>query len=236
MKNKYLLVVSLLVLVLAACAPATGAANVGANTLSVTGQSEVALTPDIAYVTVGVRTETDDVSLSVSRNAAAVDEVLAALESAGVAAEDMRTANFNVYSYDQYDFEGSPSGKTYAVENTVYVTVRNLPQMGDLLDEVVNAGANSIWGIQFDASDKTAAIAEARQLAVENAKQQAEQLAADAGVTLGDISSVSFSQGGFAPYPAYGMGGGAAYDTSSTQIVPGQISVAGTVLLVYDIR
>ena len=234
--QKKLLVFAIAVLLLAACAPVSGG-NAGTNVLSVTGQSQVSASPDVAYVSVGVRTEAADVSQAVSRNASQVDRVMSALQEAGVSLDDMQTTNFSVYSYDDYDFEGNPVGTVFNVENTVYVTVRNIAEMGDLLDSAVNAGANNIWGITFDLEDKSDTTAQARSLALADAQEQAEALAAEAGITLGDITNISYSTGGYSPYPVYGVGGGggAAADTS-TSIVPGQISVSVSVYLSYQIK
>ncbi len=236
MNAKKILAYSAMLLLLAACAPASGGANAASNTLSVTGQSQVSLIPDVAYVSIGVRTEANNVSRAISTNAAQVDDVMQALEAAGVAFEDLKTTNFSVYVYDDYDFEGNKTGVVYNVENTVYVTVRNLSSMGDLLDSAANAGANSIWGIQFDVQDKSEALAQARTMALADAEAQASALAADAGVTLGDISNLSYSTGGSSPYPTNGYGGGAGAVQESTPIIPGQISVSAIVYLSYDIR
>lgn len=235
MLKRNLLLLAIATLFVVACAPTAGYA---ANTLSVTGQSQVTLTPDIAYLSIGVRTESFDVGRAVSQNAETVDSVIAVLESSGVAREDMRTSNFSVYSVDQYNDIGQRDGLNHFVDNTVYITVRDLANLGDLLDKAIDAGANSIWGVQFDVADKTAALAEARDLAVADAKAQAQALADIAGLTLGELSSISFSQGGGGVYPLYGIGGGggAIYDQSATTIVPGQISVSATVYMVYEIQ
>ena len=239
MNRKILISMIALTVLLAACAPVAGA-DATRNTLSVAGQSQVALTPDIAYVSIGVRTEALDVGSAVARNADAVESVMALLAESGIASEDMRTSNFSVYSVDEYDNLGQRKGFNYFVDNTVNVTVRDLPSLGDLLDDAVSAGANTIWGVQFDVSDRSDATAKARDAAVADAKAQAVALASATGLTLGDIASVSFSQNGAGVFPSYGVGsgggGGVAYDTAATSIVPGQITVSAVVYLVYDIR
>jgi hypothetical protein len=68
-----------------------------------------------------------------------------------------------------------------------------------LLDEAVNAGANSINGVTFSVDDQTAAASEARRLAVEDARTKAEELAAAAGLTLGSV--VSIAEGAVSPMP-----------------------------------
>lgn len=209
-----------------------------ATGLSVTGHGEVSLAPDVAYVTIGVHTQASDVSQAVSQNADQVAGVMAALAALGVAQEDMQTSNFNLYTGDNYDpLTGLPSGdKTYTVDNTVNVTVRDLANMGSLLDEAISAGANSIWGVSFDVDDKEAAQAEARDMAMADAVSEALGLAQVAGVSLGAVQSISYTQGG-AFYPYYGMGGGGgAAEAATTSIVPGLITISADVSVTYSIQ
>jgi uncharacterized protein YggE len=83
------------------------------------------------------------------------------------------------------------------VDNTVFVTLRDLESLGDVLDAVIEAGANSINGIQFDVADRTEALSEARKAAVADARAQAEELAAAAGLELGAIQNISTYGGGY---------------------------------------
>jgi hypothetical protein len=199
---------------------------------------QVSAAPDIAYISIGVRTESEDVSTAVARNADQVEDVMAALAESGVAAEDMQTNNFSVYSNDQFDFEGQRTGSIFYVDNTVYVTVRELSRMGDLLDDAVSAGANSIWGVQFDLEDRSAAEKEARDMALADAQTQAEDLASVAELNLGDVVSLSYTPSGGDYYYPYGMGGGGggAAETAATSIVPGMINVSVSVYLSYEIK
>ena len=134
--KKIVVALAALALLTAACAPGIGASGAVPKTLNISGSSQVELTPDIAYVSIGVRTEASDVSSAVSRNADTVDRVMSLLAESGIAPEDMRTSNFSVYSVDEYDNLGQREGFNYFVDNTVNVTVRDLPGLGDLLDDV----------------------------------------------------------------------------------------------------
>ncbi|KPV48976.1 hypothetical protein SE17_35190, partial [Kouleothrix aurantiaca] len=79
----------------------------------------------------------------------------------------------------------------YRVSNTVTVTIRNLDSAGALLDQVVQAGANSIYGINFSVADTNALMEQARKAAVADAKARAGQLAAAGGATVGDVLVIS---------------------------------------------
>jgi hypothetical protein len=123
------------------------------------------------------------------------------------------------------------------VDNTVYVTVRDLAKLGDLLDEAVEAGANTINSIAFDVADKTEAMKEARKLAVEAAQAQAEELAAAAGVELGGLQSISyFDNMSYPVFEGKGMGGGGADAALSVPINPGTMQLSVNVQIAYEIK
>lgn len=206
------------------------------RTLSVTGSGRVLVTPDMATISVGVRTEDRDAAEAVASNNAQAESITQALVGMGIDEQDIQTSNFSIYPQQQYDDQGNLIGTTYVVENTVYVTVRDLDQLGVLLDAVVQTGANNIYGIQFDVEDRDSALTEARQLAVENAQAQAQELAQAAGVTLGELQSISSYTS--MPVPVFeGKGGGAADVAASTvPISPGQLSITADVSVVYAIE
>ncbi len=231
---------ALLAFALSACGPATIVANPAPpqRSLNVTGTGQVYLTPDIAYIYIGVHTERPTAAESVSANESQTQSVIDALKSAGIDAKDIRTTNFSIWPNTQYDPQtGQQIGTTYAVDNTVYVTVRKLDTLGDLLDSTVQAGANSINSIQFDVADKTQALKDARAAAVKNAKEQAEELAALAGVQLGEVQSIGFYDNGPQPYlDAYGKGGGGMAEAAAVPIQPGQLTLTTTVSMSYEIK
>jgi uncharacterized protein YggE len=162
--------------------------------------------------------------------------VINALKKAGVDEKDIRTTNFSIWPSQQYGPDGTITGTVYMVDNTVYVTVRDLDGLGDLLDDAITAGANSVNSIQFDVADKTAAVDEARTKAMEDAKSQAQELADDAGVTLGEIQNVStYDNSAYPIAEGKGGGGGMAAD-ASVPIQPGQLTISVNVNLTYSIK
>jgi len=225
-------------LVLSGCGPAVvGQAAPVTRTLNVNGLGSTYLTPDIAYIYIGVHSEGATASEVVAANKTQTNAVLDALKAAGVDEKDLRTTNFSIWPSQQYSPEGAVTGTIYMVDNTVYVTVRDLDGLGDLLDSTIAAGANSINSIQFDVADKSVAVKEARAKAVEDAKTQAQELADAAGVKLGDIQNISFYDN--SPYPVFegkGGGGGAMAADSSVSIQPGQLTISVSVNITYDIK
>jgi uncharacterized protein YggE len=229
----------LVALFLGACSPAISAESGSpARTLSVTGSGEISLTPDIAYIAIGVHNDEETASEAVQSNNAKTQSVINALKRAGVDEKDIRTSNFSIWPNTQYGPDGKQQGVTYMVDNSVFVTVRDLQNLGELLDSVVQSGANSINSIQFDLEDKTEAIKQARAVAVEDAQTQANELADAAGVKLGEVQSIGFYDAAPVPYvSSLGKGGGGAAEAAvSVPIQPGQLSLTVQVSMTYEIR
>ena len=243
MNKKTGLIITALVLLLgmAACAPAAQVSSNAASItpqMSVTGSGVVYVVPDIAYINVGVRSQGDTVADAMAANNVQAQAIKDTLVGQGVDEMDIQTTSFNVYPQSDYDYQGVITHTYFSVENNVYVTVRSLDNLGAILDAVADSGANTIYGINFDVVDKTAAQTSARQLAVDSAKTQAQELADAAGVTLGEIQFISSSYSYPNVYSGYGMGGGgAAYAMSdSVPIASGQITVSADVTITFGIK
>lgn len=230
----------LLAVLMSACSPAvapTAAAN--QRSLMVSGIGKVSLQPDIAYIYVGVHTEKATAAEAVAENNSKTQKLIDSLKSTGVDAKDIQTMNFSIWQNTQYGPDGKSTGSNYAVDNTVYLTVRNLENLGALLDAAVSAGANNINSIQFDVADKSKAMSEARAEAVKTAKTQAAELATAAGVSLGEIQSISYSDAGFSPILlGKGMGGGgdAMVPNASVPISTGQMEITVSVTVGFEIK
>ncbi len=242
MKKKLSFVVGILLVasLLSACAAAPVASAQQAEpdtqnprTLTVTGSGQALLTPDIAYVTIGVHTENKNAAEAVAANNTQAQAVTDALKAAGIAAKDIRTTNFSIYPQQQYDDKGQIQGITYIVDNSVYVTVRDLTKVGDLLDSAVKAGANSISGIQFDVADKTTALSAARKAAVANATEIATELAGAAKVTLGPVQSINIISNN--PTPMFDTRA-AAVESAAVPVSPGQLNITIDVQVVFQIQ
>jgi uncharacterized protein YggE len=238
MKNTILIIVSILV---AAALVALAIFQWGGNqqivpTISSSGEGVVYLTPDIAYVYIGVHTEADQVSTALTNNNAQAQDIADALEALGVAKEDIQTSNFSVYPMTEYGPEGEVTRQYFSVDNSVYVKVRALENLGQVLDSVVRSGANTINGITFDVQDKEAAIKLAQADAIEKAKLQAQDLATAAGVSLGKMIGISVYSSNYPTTMYEGKGGGYAMDASNVPVSVGQLTITATANLSYKIK
>jgi uncharacterized protein YggE len=208
------------------------------RTVNVTGNGKAFLVPDIAYINIGVHSEDTDAAEAVASNNTRSERVAKALEGFDIEPEDIQTTNFSIFPQQQYDPNGQLTGIIYMVDNTVFVTLRDISKLGDVIGAAVDAGANSINSIQFDAEDRSAALSEARKAAVADALAQARELSSAAGVTLGDIQTIN-SYGSGVPIPIYdakGYGGGVGVVGSSVPVSPGQMVLSVDVNIMFEIR
>jgi uncharacterized protein YggE len=244
LKHKLTLIVIGLaaIFALSACAsiPASAAGtDTNIRTLNASGEGKVYLVPDIAYINIGVHSEAATVAEALKENNAQAQAIQKALTDMGVDAKDIQTSAFNVYPQQQPNPKPGSTDTTpvtvYVVDNTVNVTVRDLQKLGSLLDSVVSSGANNINGVQFDVANKDAAMTEARKQAIQDAKNQAQEIAADAGVVLGPIQSLNVNTVG-QPGPLYAGKGGFATTDSSVPVSAGQLLITASANITYILQ
>jgi len=89
----------------------------------------------------------------------------------------------------------------YRVTSGYEVTLRDLTRIGDVLQALTRAGANSVMGIACDVEDRSALAGQARTKAIADAQARAEQIAQASGVALGDIIGIADSHGEGFPMP-----------------------------------
>jgi len=239
LKNPVILILTAVVLIGSACQAQPLQAvdsHSQPQTIRVEGSGQVSLDPSLARISIGVETESDSVQDAVSANNKRVEQLMETLLELGISEEDIQTSQFNIRQQKDRERvleEGSEPGAAYVVTNAVRVTLRDLDQLGNVLDEAVQAGANSINNIQFDAENKEEANTQALELAMKDAQARAKVIADSAEVKLGKIHSVETFGGG----PVYAE---ERMETESASaavpISPGQLDIQVRVNVSYQIQ
>jgi hypothetical protein len=206
--------------------------------ISVRGTGRVAVKPDTAVVRMGAEMRAPTVAEATADVARRSSAVIDRVKALGVAERDITTV---AYSIDPVvaprRTEEDPTRiVAYRVVNMVQVKIRDLGAVGRILDAALTAGANTISGLQFTVDDPSRLEAEARTLAVKAAAATAQQLAAAAGVVLGDLMSLTED---VAPRPQYMARMGApttsAASMSMGPVESGQVEVVVNVEAQYRI-
>ena len=183
------------------------------NTIIVSGNGKVTTLPDEATIQVGVENDGATAAEALDANSKDMQKVLDRLKAEGIADKAIETANVVVYPNRYYDQQSGQEKTTgYRAQNTVTVTFTDLALIGDVYAAMTEAGADTVYGPNWQLSEDNPAVTTALTRAIANAQVKAEAIAADQGVQLGEaliISESSVSQ----PYLAYAekAAGGAAH-------------------------
>jgi uncharacterized protein YggE len=204
-------------------------------TVVVTGTGRVQQPADIAQATFVVEGTRDTAAEARSVAASAAQSVLAALAGAQIAGADVRTAGIDVSP--NWEHEGNrPVRKGFTVTNRIAATIRDLEQVGTVLDAALESGATGLDGVAFQLAETGAAETEARGLAVADARARAETIARAAGMTLGRL--VGIAEGGAAlplPRREMRMAAMAADSFAPTPVLPGSIELTVSVIAEWEL-
>ena len=139
------------------------------GTIVVSGTGRVAVQPDVADLRLGVTVAKPTVEAARGEAAATMDAILRAVDGAGVARADVRTAMLSVQPRYDYRDGRAPVLTGYEIANVVEVSVRDLSALGDVIDATLTAGATSMDALSFRLADPRPAEREARRQAMAEA-------------------------------------------------------------------
>ena len=152
------------------------------------------MAPDMAVLQLTVMREANTARAALDENSKAMAEVIEAMREGDVAERDLQTSNFSIqprYVYPKPRSEKPPELVGYTVRNSLTVRVRDLDDLGTLLDKSVSLGVNEGGNVQFTNDDPSVALTQARSQAVKDAMARAQTIADAADVELGDVMDIS---------------------------------------------
>ncbi|HVQ70274.1 MAG TPA: SIMPL domain-containing protein [Bradyrhizobium sp.] len=161
--------------------------------ISVTGEANVSVAPDLAQIDGGVTSDAKTAREASEANNAAMGKVLLALKGAGIDEKDYQTSRLSLQP--QFAANYKPSDRagivSFRASNRVTVKIRDVTKVANVIDVLVGAGANEIGGINFTVTQASKHLDEAREKAIADARRKAEIYAKAAGVTLGEPIGIS---------------------------------------------
>ena len=187
-----------LLLVTAGCLGTTvtaqtdGGTSDGANatrTIDVSATGTASADPDLAVVRLAVEARADSANAAREQVAADVERMREALRELGISDDAVRTTSFFVGPEYDYRERGRELVGYRAVHAFEVETDVDAP--GEVIDAAVENGATQVHGVQFTLSEETQRELrdEALTAAVENARADADAIAAAAGVSVGPLHS-----------------------------------------------
>lgn len=213
------------------------------NVIIVSGEGEAVAVPDVAEFSFSVNEKGASVEVAQTAATNKMNAAIDFLKNNGIEEKDIKTTGYN--AYPQYEYT-TCTGMVcvneqkligYEVSQTLTVTVRDTAKAGELLSGVGKAGITNISGLTFKVDDPEKFKQEARLMAIEKAKAQAEVLAKGLGVKLKGV--VSFSEDS-SPMSYYGRDGVAEMSmvksAAAPQLPAGEEKITSKVYVTYEIR
>ena|SRR5580700_2112081 len=202
--------------------------------ISVTGEAQVSVPPDLAHIDGGVTSEAKTAREASDANNAAMGKVLLALKGAGIDEKDYQTSRLSLQPQNSSSKPGGPSTIVgYRASNRVTIRLRDIAKLANVIDTLVGAGANEIGGINFTVSQASKLLDEAREQAIADARRKAEIYARAAGVTLG--APLSITEGG-APGPILYRRMAAPMAAAGVPVAQGEETLQVTVSVSWAIK
>jgi len=202
--------------------------------LAVVGEGKVDANPDVAYIDAGIAINNSPSVDEVQQTLADTNnKIIAAMKELDIKTEDIKTSNYSIYP--NYVYENNQNRiQGYNGNATISIKVKDVKKASEVITAATSAGANQVNGVRFEIDKPEKYREEARNKAIENAKQQAQKLASTLGIKLGNIVNIVESQPNNYPGPIYakslesGAGGG------GPDIQPGTQTIQTSVTLYFE--
>lgn len=223
--------------ILALLAPPASAQSSPSPAISVSGEANVSVAPDLAQVEGGVATEAKTAREASEANNAAMGRVLLALKGAGIDEKDYQTSRLSLqpqYATSSKASETQRGIVSFRASNRLTIKVRDVTKIASVIDTMVTAGANEIGGINFIVTQASNALDEARSRAIADARRKAEIYAKAAGVTLGE--PISITEEGASPPVFRGKMAAPMAVNAPTPVAPGEELLSITVNVTWAIK
>ncbi len=232
------------------------------NQISFTGEGKISEKPELAIAEFAIMTSGKTAKIAQDANTARSKKVYDFLKQQGIEEKDIKTTYYNlseqyasspipypralppsVYSEIQIapDIAPYPISEPkiigYQVNQSYEVKIRDLEKVSAVVDGLVSAGANNVQNVRFDFEDRDKFLTEAREAAIEDAKEKAEELEEQLDIRLGRIINYYDNSGGF----GYGKGyaqfsGEEGYGGGGPVLPPGENELTVQVTLTYQIK
>ncbi len=220
------------------------------NVISVNGKGEVEKSPDTAKISFSIRAEKKDLKAGQDEVSGKIDTIKKELIAAGIEEKYIKTDSYT--SYPQYDYPqnpcyggicktSTPTLRGYEVSHSITVSIKDLTKVDAVLGVLGTNGVTDMNGPNFGFEDDKAVAREAREMAIIDAKAEADKLAKTLGVKIVRIVSFSENGAGGYPVPMYAsrdaLMAQAGKAEGANPVVPvGVNKVESNVTIVYEIR
>ena len=215
--------------------------------INVQANSSISVPADLASFNIKIKSREKTVTEARENTARYANRVVDAIKKLNISEDDIQTTSFNIYPETRWiekkDDFGTYSESTiiaYSVENSINVLVRNLDDLGKVIDEATIAGENQIQinSINFSISNINSYEKKLRENAAINAKNKAQTYVESLGLKLGNLNylneiSSPIATPSYAPRMEIAMSADSQYTPST--FIPGDIEISISIQANFEI-
>ncbi|MBN1267912.1 MAG: SIMPL domain-containing protein [Anaerolineales bacterium] len=224
-------------------------ANEPSRTISVNGEAEIRVVPDEVVLTLGIHTWDANLETAKRENDRILQRVLNLTNRYDLKPEQVKSDYMYIQPhYESWDYPERVEG--YSVRRTVVVTLKDISRMEDYLSSVLGTGVNYIHGIDFRTTELRKYRDQARELAIQAAKEKAVDLSGALDMRIGDPLTIQEGQMSWWAWSGSSWWG-SGYNTMTQNVVqvaggsspdldnglaPGQIVIKANVTAVFEME
>lgn len=204
--------------------------------IQVSGSSQQEVNPDIARLTLSVKTVNAGLESAKSENTHNSKQVLAKLQALGLTDEQIKTAAYRIEPVYSYESDRLPKLTGYRVINSLEITA-TIENTGLLVNEATGAGANEISSIRFETANENDAKDAALKAAVADALRKADVIAASLNKRVANVTQVNESGVYYRPLlmESQALKSGAA-DAAVPSIPAGKVTISANVQMTVELK
>ena len=184
------------------------------NSIHVSGNAEVKVKPDFASIEIGAQAQETSTSAALNSLNKKIAALIQIIQNQGIATKDYSTSSLNINQV--YDYTNGQSVLVgQKASQTLTVKIRSITDDGAAIGKLIDAASKIdgilVNGVNFDQSDRTLGVRQARKAAYDAAKAKADQYAQLSGLRVRRVNRIEALDGGSC-IPFYASGAAFAGD------------------------
>ncbi len=211
--------------------------------LSIDAEGKVKATPDTIIINAWVEiNQAESQEIAYQQMNESINAIRTLVKNAGIEDSFVQTSNLSVSPSYTWDDDGNQNDNGYDAYQTLTVRIekKDTSVVNKLLDAMSSVPHIRVSGLDYDVADKEALYAQARKIALENARTKADEIAKVAGVTIVGIESISVytnnSSSAYPYYEKYTLDSMGSAPAPTADVAVGQLEYSASVSINYSIR
>lgn len=219
--------------------------------ITVNGDAIIKVQPDQIIITFGIETWDKNIMSAKQENNDIMKKAMSEIKGTGIDGKNVQIDYLSIEpryddNYNKKNFIG------YFVRNTFIVTISDPAKVEDLVTKVLQTGVNYIHRIDFQTTEFKKYREQARELALNAAKEKAVKMASVLGQVIGDPVQISEGYGGsgwwyYSSWSGWGSVGNSmsqnviqnvnsSSEPASETIALGKISIKANVTVIFELK